>query len=107
VLVSQLGQQPPAADERPFPGDQPSTQSLAIPVPQRSGKADYRGWALGMLLPRVRQANSSADLAVLLGDNEATIAEAKRALAAADLQEFTRTIAARWDEIAELERAPA
>jgi hypothetical protein len=109
VLVSQLGQQPPAADERPFPGDQPSTQSLEIPVPRRmpADKPDYRGWALGMLLPRVRQANSSADLGMLLGDNEEALTQAKRALAAADRQELDREIAARWDEIAEIERAPA
>jgi recombination protein RecT len=109
VLVSQLGQQPPAADERPFPGDQPSTQSLEIPVPRRmpADKPDYRGWALGMLLPRVRQANSSADLGMLLGDNEEALTQAKRALAAADRQELDREISARWDEIAEIEKAPA
>jgi hypothetical protein len=70
-------------------------------------KPDYRGWALGMLLPRVRQANSSADLGMLLGDNEEALTQAKRALAAADRQELDREIAARWDEIAEIERAPA
>jgi recombination protein RecT len=96
-------------DDPPFPGDLPSTQSLAIPVPRRmpADKPDYRGWALGMLLPRVRQANSSADLGMLLGDNEEALTQAKRALAAADRQELDREIAARWDEIAEIERAPA
>jgi recombination protein RecT len=95
-------------DDPPFPGDLPSTQSLAIPLPPTAtGKRDYRAWALGLLLPRVRQANSSADLGMLLGDNEEALTQAKRALAAADRQELDREISARWDEIAEIEKAPA
>lgn len=105
--VAGAEQRPAAASagggERPFPGDQPS--SMAIPLPLGSGsKPNYRTWALGLLVPAVRKCNTSADLALLLGDNEATIKDAKRALSAADRQELEREISARWDEIAEIER---
>lgn len=96
-------QAPPAPAERPFPGDQPS-ESRGLPVPQLHGKPDYRKWTFGLFLPKVRQAMSSADLAVLCGDNEAELAAAKRHLPRGDLRELEALITQRWDEIAEIEK---
>jgi recombination protein RecT len=95
-------------EDIPFPGDQPPSESRGIAVPQLpSGKPDYRAWVFGLFLPQVRQMMSSADLALLCGDNEAELATAKRHLAAGDLRELEALITQRWDEIAEMEKETA
>jgi phage RecT family recombinase len=100
--------EPMEASDIPLPGDQPSSESRGIAVPQLpSGKPDYRAWAFGLFLPQVRQMTSSADLALLCGDNEAELATAKRHLAAGDLRELEALITQRWDEIAEMEKETA
>lgn len=96
---------PPADAAPPFPGDQPSRQ-IAIPT-DKGGGHDYRTWALALFLPRVRQMNTSNDLALLLGDNEKNLADARRQLSANDLRELEQEITARWNEIGEIEKQPA
>lgn len=96
---------PPADAVQPFPGDQPSRQ-IAIPT-EKGGGQDYRTWALALFLPRVRQMNASNDLAMLLGDNEKNLEDARRHLSAHDLRELETEITTRWDEIGEIERQEA
>jgi hypothetical protein len=76
----------------------------AIPIPQVHGKPDHRRWAFGLFLPKVRQMTTAADLALLCGDNERELADAKRNLAVGDLRELEALITQRWDEIAEMEK---
>lgn len=92
---------PPGNAGPPFSGDHPSA---VIPVP---GNNDYRTWALGLFLPRVRQMNTSTDLAMLLGDNEKNLEDARRKLSAGDIRELENEITARWDEIGAIEKQPA
>lgn len=70
----------------------PQRKSLAIQLPLKGGKPDYRTWAVALFLPKVRQEQDGARLAYLLGDNEPNLEEARRVLTADDARELNATI---------------
>jgi hypothetical protein len=82
---------PANAPERPPANDR---QSLLIQPPLKSGKPDYRTWAVALFMPKVRQTKDGARLAYLIGDNEANLAEARKALSADDARELDAVLEA-------------
>ncbi len=108
---------PPAGDSDPFglaevdhrmpPTDEPPPAepavnvALEIVVPLKSGKRDYRTWALALLGPKVRRCGSSNELAELLGANEQALEQARApgSMTAADREELERIIAEQWKRL--------
>jgi phage RecT family recombinase len=105
---------PPAGDSDPFglppmpPTEEPAMDEspaarpeLEIVVPMKSGKRDYRTWALALLGPKVRRCGSSNELAELLGANEQILEQARApgSMTAADREEMERIIAEQWQRL--------
>lgn len=94
-----------SGEVRPFPGDLPSKAAaepaaatdergpeFLIPVPLRSGKPDYRTWAVALFMPKVRQFKEGDRLAFLIGDNDQNLIEARKVLSKDDLAQLEATI---------------
>lgn len=84
--------------EQPPPVE-PEHSGLEIAVPLKSGKRDYRTWALALLAVKVRRCTTSNDLAYLLGANEQNLEDARVRLAPADAAEMERVIAEQWQKL--------
>jgi hypothetical protein len=65
----------------------------------KGGKRDWRTWAIALLGAKVKRCTSSNELADLLGANEHNLADARAALAPADLDEMERIIAEQWERL--------
>jgi hypothetical protein len=70
-----------------------------IAPPLKAGKRDWRTWALALFGVKVKRCASSNELADLLGANEQNLADARAALAPADLGELERIIAEQWQKL--------
>jgi len=83
------------------PSPSASGPNATIVVPLKSGKRDYRTWALALLGPKVRRCGSSNELAELLGANEQTLEQARApgSMSAADREEMERIIAEQWQKL--------
>lgn len=105
----------PGAGEAPFPGDLPNKSELPPPataevqpgmpapitVPLKAGKLDHRTFAIALLAPKIRATKSSADLAMLLGANEAALEKCRSpgTLSKDDLQALETTIKAQFAKL--------
>lgn len=70
-------------------------KSLEIAPVMDRGKEDWRSWWIALFVPKMRQATGDV-LPWLLGDNEANLDKARKALGAADIN---AAIKAKWTEI--------
>lgn len=69
---------------------------MAINPPLARGKPDWRTFARALLIPKIRQQQTSNDLAWLLGDNAAHIDSARSSLDRQDAAELDAAIDAAW-----------
>jgi hypothetical protein len=84
------------------PAETTSTERPPVRVlepPIWHGKPDYRTYVIGLILPKVRQAKTVADLSYLLGDNDAHLTAARAALAKDDSAALDEAIALRFREL--------
>lgn len=88
-----------AAKRAAEPPPQGSAHPLTINPPMRSGKIDWRTWALALFIQKVRRANDSTELAFLLGDNDENLKTARAALSIADRRELDGAIEQKWREL--------
>jgi len=93
-------EEPPSISQLPTDDPRESNARLEIVVPLKSGKRDYRTWALALLGPKVRRCGSSNELADLLGANEQPLEQARApgSMSAADREEMERIIAEQWQK---------
>lgn len=86
----------PRVPRRDAPADRPS---LFIAPPLSRGRPDWRTFARALLIPKIRQQTTDADLAYLLGDNEANLDQARSALERQDLAELEAVIEEAWKRL--------
>jgi hypothetical protein len=93
---------PPPAERHGEPANPASHAAPRIAPPQRKdGQPDYRIWAVGLLMPKIRRCTTSAELAMLLGNNEDHLerARAEGGMAPAERGELNRLIDARFKDL--------
>jgi recombination protein RecT len=66
----------------------------------RNGKYDWRAWALGIFIPRLRRdVKDSTDMALCMADNEENLKRARLALHAGDKATLEEAIEQQWKDI--------
>ena len=73
--------------------------SRAIAPVMRQGKHDWRAWAVALFKPKLRQQQTTYDLAWLFGDNADNLEQAKAALPEAERADLERAITEQWAKV--------
>lgn len=93
--LSATGDAPPVEDVE----DGTSSSWLYEPV-MRNGKYDWRAWALGIFIPRIRRdVQDSTDFALCLADNDENLKRARLALHESDRRTLEEAIAQQWQTV--------
>jgi recombination protein RecT len=93
--LSATGDRPPVEDV-----EDGTSQSWHYEPVMRNGKYDWRAWALGIFIPRIRRdIQDSTDFALCLADNEENLKRARLALHESDRQTLEQAIDQQWQTL--------
>lgn len=82
----------------------PERESKMIVPPAPNGKPEWRAYAVGLFLPKLRQQKTTADLAYFLADNDENLKKARAVLAPPTIADINEAIEQQWAAIDKAER---